>query len=158
MGRFRQNIMRRNGVYWFTKKLRTPTGWRRIEFSLNVRQPEVATMVAAQVSAQFHLLSHHVVSGQIDIKNFQQALSEVATEAAAFRRQSVFDKLFDPQQTPADATGADGLEVMLRAEVATGRLIELVGRHGDAMRDPTFFIETRAGSANSDSRISGFPA
>ena len=64
MGRLCQNVTRRNGVYWFTKKIRTPAGVRRVEFSLSVRQPELATMVAAQVSAQFHLLSHHVVSGQ----------------------------------------------------------------------------------------------
>jgi integrase len=140
MGRLCQNVTRRNGVYWFTKKIRTPAGVRRVEFSLSVRQPELATMVAAQVSAQFHLLSHHVVSGQIDIKNFQRALAEVATDVAASRRESILDKLIDPSQTPADATGPDGMEVLLRAEVGAGRLIELIARHGEAMRDASFFI------------------
>lgn len=142
MGRLCQNVMRRNGVYWFTKKIRTPAGLRRVEFSLSVRQPELATMVAAQVSAQFHLLSHHVVSGQIDIKNFQQALAEVAANIAASRQNPIFDKLLDPLP-PADmANGQADLEDMLKADVAAGRLLELIARHGEAMRDANFFIET----------------
>ncbi|MFO1114242.1 MAG: tyrosine-type recombinase/integrase [Beijerinckiaceae bacterium] len=141
MGRLCQNVRRRNGVYWFTKKLRTPDGVARVEFSLNTREPRLATMVGAQVNAQFYVLSERVLSGQSDIETFRETLAEIAAEVAQSRRNAMFEALLTSHNSAGALASNDELDAIVRTEVNLGRVIEMIARHGEALRDTNFLIE-----------------
>ena len=97
-------------------------------------------MVGAQVNARFHLLSPLVMSGALTIDQFRDALAEIAAEAAASRQQTLFEYLTGQRRPPADAVGEDLEAKILEADVKAGKMLELVARHGLAMRDANFFI------------------
>ena len=151
--RLSQNVVRRFGKYHFTKKLGTPQGWRTIAFSLNVREPRLAMMVGAQVNARFHLLSPLVMSGALTIDQFRDALAEIAAEAAASRQQTLFEYLTGQRRPPADAVGEDLEAKILEADVKAGKMLELVARHGLAMRDANFFINLLDANGFTDDEI-----
>lgn len=150
MGRLVQNVRRRNGIYQFIKKIRTPHGQKTIEFTLNVREPELAKMIAAQVSAQFLLHRAKVMSGDLDIDQFRTALADLALSVAQSRRNAMFATLTGA--TAADQ-GAPDLQTLVEADVAAGRALELIAAHGEAMRDLNFFIELLSANDFSDEEI-----
>ncbi len=153
MGRLCPNIRRRSGAYWFTKKLKIPTGWKAVEFSLKIREPRLATMVGAQVNAQFHLLSPLAVSGTITIKQFQAALGEIAANVADARRQAQFEFPTGQREHPAAGTAGDFAAELVDGDIKAGKFLELVARHGKRMKDASFFVEVPDQNGFSDEEI-----
>ena len=153
MGRLCQNVRRRDGVYWFTKKVKTPNGWRTADFSLGVREPELAMMIAAQVGAQFYLFRQKVMSGGISISQFNAALAELAGTVARSRREKMFDRLMNPVAEDDGASRQPDLAIQVRADEMAGRVLELVARHGEALLDPNVFIDTLDANEFTDPEI-----